>query len=52
MFKNNKYPKGAILDEIQRCPQLLSYIQGIVDIKQKSGMFVLTFFNKKEPHHF
>lgn len=25
------YPKGAVFDEIQRCPQLFSYIQGIVD---------------------
>jgi uncharacterized protein len=25
------YPEGAILDEIQRLPILLSYIQGIVD---------------------
>lgn len=47
----NKYPKGAILDEIQRCPQLLSYIQGIVDIKQKKGMFVLTGSHQPELHH-
>ncbi len=38
----NKYPKGAILDEIQRTPQLPSYIQGIVDESNISGMFVLT----------
>lgn len=47
----NKYPKGAILDEIQRCPQLLSYIQGIVDIKQKNGMFVLTGSHQPELHY-
>ena len=35
-------PDGAILDEIQRLPLLLSYIQGIVDKKQKPGMFILT----------
>lgn len=36
------YPDGAILDEIQRAPDLLSYIQGIVDEKKKSGMYILT----------
>lgn len=37
-----KIPEGAILDEIQRAPQLPSYIQGIVDEKQQNGMFILT----------
>jgi len=36
------YPDGAILDEIQRAPDLLSYIQGIVDESNKEGMFILT----------
>lgn len=31
-----------ILDEVQRAPQLLSYIQGIVDETQKNGQFILT----------
>ncbi len=35
-------PDGAILDEIQRAPDLLSYIQGIVDEHKKDGMFILT----------
>jgi len=35
-------PDGAILDEIQRAPDLLSYIQGIVDEKDKNGLFILT----------
>lgn len=35
-------PDGAILDEIQRVPTLLSYIQGIVDEQQKPGQFILT----------
>lgn len=35
-----KYP--VILDEIQRVPQLLSYIQAIVDEKDKKGMYILT----------
>lgn len=36
------YPKGAILDEIQRAPELLSYLQGIVDEDARPGRFVLT----------
>ena len=32
----------AIFDEIQQVPELLSYIQGIVDNKKKHGMFILT----------
>jgi hypothetical protein len=35
-------PQGAILDEIQRAPELLSYIQGRVDKRRKSGQFILT----------
>lgn len=35
-------PEGGILDEIQRLPSLLSYIQGIVDREKKTGMFILT----------
>ena len=37
-----KYPEGAILDEIQRVPELLSYIQVIIDEKNIKGMFILT----------
>lgn len=37
-----QFPDGAILDEIQRAPELLSYIQPIVDQKDKKGMFILT----------
>jgi predicted AAA+ superfamily ATPase len=36
------FPKGVILDEIQRAPELLSYIQGIVDEDARPGRFVLT----------
>ncbi|MGP1419571.1 MAG: ATP-binding protein [Sphaerochaetaceae bacterium] len=35
-------PDGAVIDEIQRVPELLSYIQGIVDEKESNGMFILT----------
>ena len=32
----------VILDEIQRAPSLLSYIQGIVDREDRPGMYILT----------
>ncbi|MBU0480464.1 MAG: ATP-binding protein [Proteobacteria bacterium] len=38
----NRFPDGAVLDEIQRVPELLSYIQGVVDESQKPGQFILT----------
>ena len=37
-----QFPNGAILDEIQRAPELLSYIQPLVDKKDQKGMFILT----------
>ena len=37
-----QFPDGAILDEIQRAPELLSYIQPLVDKKDQKGMFILT----------
>ena len=46
----NELPDGAILDEIQRLPKLLSYIQGIVDHIQKPGMFILTGSHQPELH--
>ncbi len=39
-FHEFKYP--LIIDEIQRNPKLLSYIQTIVDEKDERGMFILT----------
>lgn len=38
----NKYPDRLIIDEIQHAPELLSYIQTIVDEKNKDGMYILT----------
>lgn len=38
----NSFPKGVILDEIQRVPELLSYIQTRVDENKKNGFFILT----------
>ncbi len=37
-----QYPEGAILDEIQEVPTLLSYIQVRVDTTGKKGEFILT----------
>lgn len=37
-----RFAGGVILDEIQRAPDLLSYIQGIVDKKDSPGRFILT----------
>jgi predicted AAA+ superfamily ATPase len=36
------YPDGAVLDEVQRCPSLLSYLQGIIDNDPRPGKWVLT----------
>jgi uncharacterized protein len=38
----DRFPNGAILDEIQRAPELLSYLQGVVDAKRKMGQFIIT----------
>lgn len=38
----NRYPQGAIIDEVQRCPDLLSYLQTKVDSVKQMGMFILT----------
>ena len=38
----NRFPDGAIIDEIQREPDLMSYIQTLVDEKKKEGLFILT----------
>ena len=38
----NQYPKGAILDEVQRCPDLFSYLQSRLDASKKMGVFILT----------
>lgn len=37
-----RFPDGAILDEVQRVPEILSYLQGIVDASGRPGMFILT----------
>ena len=37
-----RYPGKVILDEVQRTPLLLSYLQGVVDAQPENGQFVLT----------
>lgn len=37
-----QYPEGAVLDEIHRVPDLLSYVQTIVDARPVAGSFILT----------
>lgn len=36
------YPEGAIIDEAQRCPDLFSYLQAVVDAQSETGQFILT----------
>ena len=36
------YPNGAILDEIQRVPELFSWLQVLADDRRRNGLFVLT----------
>lgn len=38
-----RYADGAVLDEIQNAPELMSYLQGVVDAEpERMGRFVLT----------
>lgn len=41
---------GGILDEVQRLPVLLSYIQGMVDKTRKHGRFILTGSHQPQLH--
>lgn len=41
----NQYEGGAILDEIQRAPDLLSYLQQRLDESEERGKFILTGSN-------
>jgi len=38
----NQYPEGAVMDEIQVVPDLLSYLQGIIDDNPVPGRWILT----------
>lgn len=37
-----RFEDGAVLDEVQRCPGLFSWLQGVVDERRRMGDFVLT----------
>lgn len=39
------YPKGAILDEVQRVPELFSYLQEVLDNSKTKGLFILSGSN-------
>lgn len=41
-FATYAHYKGIIIDEIQEVPELLSYMQGIVDQEYRPGYFILT----------
>ncbi len=41
----NRFPEGAILDEVQRVPSLFNYLQEIIDKADEDGMFILTGSN-------
>lgn len=48
-----KHPNGVVIDEVQRIPELLSYIQVIVDKQEnqsKKGMFILTGSHQLDLH--
>jgi len=38
----SQFPKGAIIDEVQRAPDLPSYLQGVIDEDPKPGRWILT----------
>ncbi len=44
------FPDGCIIDEVQRVPEILNYLQGIVDNDKRTGLFVLTGSNQHSIH--
>ncbi len=40
-----QFPNGAVLDEIQRTPEIFSYLQQILDDNKTTGQFILTGSN-------
>jgi len=36
-----QFPKGAVIDEVQRVPELPSYLQGLIDSDPKPGRWIL-----------
>jgi len=47
----NRGEDGMILDEVQRVPELLSYIQTIVDNNSRKGQFILTGSHQPDIRH-
>lgn len=41
----SNFPNGAVLDEVQRVPELFSYLQQILDEAVTNGLFILTGSN-------
>ena len=37
-----RFPNGAVFDEVQRCPEILSYLQSVVDADERMGLYILT----------
>ena len=37
-----RFPDGAVLDEVQRCPDILSYLQTLIDADGRMGLYILT----------
>ncbi len=37
-----RFPNGAVLDEVQRAPEILSYLQTLVDKDGRMGLYILT----------
>ena len=37
-----QFPEGAIIDEVQRVPEIISYLQGIIDDDPAPGRWILT----------
>ncbi len=46
----SRYPEGAVIDEVQRVPELLSYIQVRVDEIGKNGLYILTGSHQLDLH--
>jgi predicted AAA+ superfamily ATPase len=38
----SRYRRGAVIDEVQRVPSILSYLQSDIDADRKPGRFILT----------
>lgn len=38
----SRFPEGGVIDEVQRAPEILSYLQTLVDGDRRMGLFILT----------